>query len=666
MDESPRRHYIIVVHGIGEQKLNETTTPLIHRFAEARNNKEEGYYRNLLPAHLSAQSVRKRGLGHGWSEFEGIPVSPPGSTGPEKAFDGTSPSDSLGRNFRFVDLHWAHILRDLHKDYASSTESWANALRYRFKTIAPPGWSRPWQKKLLHQLVETALPMKKLLNWHSPALAQMIFDDFLGDVHLYGDFARTRGRAVRHFHVILDEIHLRDLIEWGRNNQDNGGVAPYQPPTYTVIAHSLGSILSFDALVYAQARRSLRATKASTDHPSPSLPFLGYGDPAEGEHITWGSLMEELSGLEGHHRFKREYLQEWEEQKRVTIPPLKWRDHVQNFITLGSPIDKYHVLWWQNYYHMGLETETDQAWVQGWVEERRPGNKIVHYNLCDEQDPVGHKLDVAQRTQNYGKVFVPDDEMPIKHRDIVFRRYPVPGVAHVKYWEDGGLFRGILGEVIDRSRDFSGYFYKKDFWEKDKSIYGEALQWAYFRIPLVTAVITFVLLAYGLHGLWPCVGTSSGSCDFGLMHAVSLLASLLLWTIPKPHTIRSSEPSMDSQAQKQPSIRRVWRFRRSVFAHLVAGAIEWRRVLLELSKRDTEPAKKGLQEEEDFEKGGFWKYGKWRYLLAILLVAVPAYFLTWPLELTFELIIAGIFLFGLTYFSVMLYVGWVFRKEKYR
>ena len=172
------------------------------------------------------------------------------------------------------------------------------------KPLLPLDGAGPGRRKLLHQLVETALPMKKLLNWHSPALSQMIFDDFLGDVHLYGDFARTRGRAVRHFHVILDEIHLRDLIEWGKNNQDKGGVATYQPPTYSVIAHSLGSILSFDALVYAQAERSLREAKASTDHPSPSLPFLGYVDPAEGENITWASLIEQLSGLEGHHRFK--------------------------------------------------------------------------------------------------------------------------------------------------------------------------------------------------------------------------------------------------------------------------------------------------------------------------------------------------------------------------
>ena len=667
MDESPRRHYIIVVHGIGEQKLNETTTPLIHRFAEARNKREEDYYRNLLPAHLSAQSVRRRGLGHGWSEFEGIPVSPPDPNEPFKEFDGTPATDSTGRNFRFVDLHWAHILRDLQKDYASPTEAWAKSLRYRFQSTAPESLRRSWQEKLLHQLVETALPMKKILNWYNPGLVNRIYDDFLGDVHLYGDFARTRGRAVRHFHVILDEIHLRDFIEWGRHNRERGGLATYKPPIYTVVAHSLGSIMSFDALVYAQAIQPIREAKSTTAHPCPSLPFLGYGDPAAGEQVTWELLIEQLSELEGHHRIKREYLQEWEEQKKVTIPPLKWRDHIHNFVTLGSPIDKYHVLWWHNYYHMGVGIGSDQSWSQDWVEERRPDKKIVHYNLCDEQDPVGHKLDVAQGTEHYGKVFVTDEEIPVQHRDVVFRRYAVPGLAHVKYWEDSALSQGILGEVIDRTIPHGGYFYQKRFWEKDNALYAEALKWAYFRIPTVTAVITFVLLGYGLYGLGPCVIDSGTGCDFGVMHLGSLLASLLLWTCPKPGIAYSKETSLDPDERKQEPKYKRWKPRRSIFANLVAGAIEWRRVLLQLSERESETVKKRLAQEGDFEKGGFWRYG-WKYYAgAILIVAIPigglatGYF-PWPPNL----LMMGILLFGLTYLSVLLYVWRVFWKAKYR
>ena len=133
--ETSRRHYIIVVHGIGEQKLNETTTPLIHRFAEERNKKPAGFYKNLLPSYLSAQAVRgAKDKGHGWSEFEGILVDPPiGPMNPQSEFKGKPATDPHGVNFRFVDLHWAHILMRHQKEYASPTEDWAEALRFRLR-----------------------------------------------------------------------------------------------------------------------------------------------------------------------------------------------------------------------------------------------------------------------------------------------------------------------------------------------------------------------------------------------------------------------------------------------------------------------------------------------------------------------------------------------------
>lgn len=110
MSELLRRHYVIVVHGIGEQKINETTTPVVHRFAEGRRKKDgqvqvqvqEQLFKHLLPSTLSGQSVRRKGKGHGWSEFNGIPVHPNGKTG---RFDGTQATDTSGLNFRFVDLH---------------------------------------------------------------------------------------------------------------------------------------------------------------------------------------------------------------------------------------------------------------------------------------------------------------------------------------------------------------------------------------------------------------------------------------------------------------------------------------------------------------------------------------------------------------------------------
>ncbi len=252
-DAAPQpRHYIVVVHGIGEQKLNETTTPVVHRFAEVRQEKTQGHYKNLLPSYLSAQSVKQGGKGHGWSEFNGIPVAPPDKgQGERNKFDGTL--DSSGQNFRFVDIAWQHILKRHQEHYASPVEQWAPALLARLTNHPPKGtdengeekdWLLPWALPVLKSVVTVALQAKKALAFKYSDLVKRIFDDFLGDIHLYGDYSRTRGKAVRHFHVILDEIMLRDFIEFCRNDlerieeEKNNGKdvkpRPYHPPEFTV------------------------------------------------------------------------------------------------------------------------------------------------------------------------------------------------------------------------------------------------------------------------------------------------------------------------------------------------------------------------------------------------------------------------------------------------
>ena len=296
MDKLKPRHYVIVVHGISEQKVNETATEVVHRFAEVRHPNRAIRYENLLPSYLSAQSVRRGGMGHSWSEFNGIPVDPNDNTG---AFDGLPATATDGRNFRFVDLHWAPILQRHQERYASPVEKWAKTLLDRFKkkkNIAPKDWLPPWAEPLLNSLVETLLPIKRLLALWKPKLAKLIFDDFLGDVHLYGDYARTRGRAVRHFHVILDEIFLRDFIDWCQHDQERNQYNPYEPPVFTVIAHSLGTVLSFDALVYAHAKKeTVREKYASSQHDCPSLPFPGYTFYREAERDAWEYLLGRLS-----------------------------------------------------------------------------------------------------------------------------------------------------------------------------------------------------------------------------------------------------------------------------------------------------------------------------------------------------------------------------------
>ncbi|MFQ5882139.1 MAG: hypothetical protein ACE5I9_06670 [Candidatus Methylomirabilales bacterium] len=644
------RHYIIVVHGMGEQKQNATAPEVVHRFAEVRwkdrhPDEKARQYQNLLPANLSGQSIRRRGTGHGWSEFNGIPIGPHDPTGD---FDGTPATDTSGRNFRFVDLHWQHILQRHLELYASPAEKWAPALLERIdekKGIAPEEWIPKWATEMLRSLVDTALPLKTLLSFRYRDLAKLIFDDILGDVHLYGDYARTRGRAVRHFHVILDEIHLRDFIDWCRNVTD---VAEYHPPVYTVIAHSLGSIMSFDALVYAHASRTIREDTVRPRHPCPSLPFPGYTEAAEGEKETWDRLIQRLDSTGRKNELKSRYPQLTDDHPR--IPPLMWRGHVKNFVTLGSPIDKFHVIWFQNYLHMGLRKKYDKKpggyqefrgfkkqWAENWLEV---GNEIVHYNLCDEQDPVGHHLDVAQASENYKKIF--NTSIPVAYRDVVFRRYAVPGLAHVKYWEDKDLFTGIIKEVIDGEKGAKqseselteyekqeglkgSYFLRRKFWNR-KGVYEKTLQWAYFRVPFLASLVTGGLLSYGLLG-WAQSG-------FGISYLAAILAAILLWTRPRP-TEEYAQEARPEQAQLETegaALKQRWKFRRSILAHLVAGMVEWRRILLLLSVGDSTDRETCLKNKMRLalkrgkeRTGRYWKKARKRYIVATAVLVFSAF-----------------------------------------
>ena len=75
-------------------------------------------------------------------------------------------------------------------------------------------------------------------------------------------------------------------------------------------------------------------------------------------------------------------------------------------MTLGSPIDKFLMLWWLKYRYL-LKSRF-------WCQPNR-STKISHFNYCDELDPVGHNLDVAHCTPAYKAVLE-------RCEDVVFNR----------------------------------------------------------------------------------------------------------------------------------------------------------------------------------------------------------------------------------------------------
>ena len=678
-----RRHYILVVHGIGEQKVNQTTTPVVHRFAEVRQNKAQGHFKNLIPSYLSAQSVRQGRAGHGWSEFEGIPVDPKHPTG---NFDGTSAAESSGLNFRFVDLHWQHILQRHQALYSSPIEEWVPALlaRTEDRKMTPAGWTPEWTLPLLRSIVNVAIPIHQLLAFKYSSLSKTIFDDFLGDVHLYGDYARTRGKAVRHFHVILDEIMLQDFIDWCRRDRQRIHVlaqegkttepSPYLPPRFTIIAHSLGSIMSFDALVYAHAKEEIRRTQGTARNTGSSLPFLGYTYAVEAEEKSWASIVKQLKELEennGLAPYKENFSPSIDALVKRTsapeIPLLTWIGQVKDFITIGSPIDKYHVMWWQQYLHMGLRKSNlkpPAAWSLGindWLNP--PQEQINHYNFCDEQDPVGHHLDVARGTVNYRKIFNPD---PVSERDVVFRRYAKPGVAHNVYWEDKELFKGFIEKIIDGG-NVGSYFLREDFRDGKRAL-KQALLWAYFRIPFIAAMITGAIAIYALFG------------DVTLYRIAAGVGAILLWTQPNLLAAYRDEarPEEFDDTRLWQRIKTLWivgklRLKKGILARVVSGMVEWRRILLKLSEGiQTRPD--DVNERVAFQTGDskgwtFW----WRFSLRVIAAMILAYLLfrqlpadrAWQQFSGWTRATLSALILTLSYIAVLLYVAYEFVMAKY-
>ncbi|HHE31228.1 MAG TPA: hypothetical protein ENL07_00955 [Chlorobaculum parvum] len=585
---------------MGEQKTNVTAPPVVERFGEARHrdpvspdskkqwfqrgsSSETPTYNFIIPANLSEQTVRNDGIGHGWAEFEGISVSQ--DSNPQE-FNGAISTDPNGKNFRFVDIAWQFILRSDIETFGSSTEEWASALLEKLELRKKNGKPMAsWVLPMLKSIVNTTIPVKEMLAFKYAALTKLVFDGFLGDVHLYGDYGRTRGRAVRHFHVVLDEIMIRDFLQWYwqiyyQSKEQNGKKPAYEPPEFTILAHSLGSIMSFDSLVYAHIRDDIRRNDYTSEEWPESLPFPGYDFIHDIEKKNWNYLHGKLQSIWKAEQDNPAILDvirhiipnadelfnantvpaNGEKQKSIAapdIPYVSWKNHVTNFITIGSPVDKFLALWSDNYLHLH-DTST--------VAVSAP-EKMFHYNFCDEQDPVGHHLEEAMKTPVYQTLFNTD---PIGNHDVVFRRYGIPGVAHNLYWTDQELFFGIIDKIIDtKTANTSAEFVWKEIHQKTRA-FKSAKRWAYYLIPLITTLATTALVSYGIMN------------DSLLWRWLSIIAAVLLWVQPNLLTAYKDE-TVDSRKMARSWLEDKWnkiRPVRGIFSRLVSAAIEWRRILI--------------------------------------------------------------------------------------
>lgn len=447
--------YIVVVHGIGEQRINETILPVINRIAELRHGKIRPDLKEIISlGMITSQTGKPFKTQDGkpsyadcypWCEFDQIPQKKPKNPDELKTFYGEH-SES-GRNLRFVDMHWADIMQENFADVGEPVKKWADGLVARLELRLKKGDlpdNEQWILPILYRLEEAMVTIQALMSIKTPGVSDEIFNKYLGDVQIYGEYSSVRGHAVNRFHKLFrkiedEHVKLHRLDEKYYNAKRN----QYIKPRYTILSHSLGTVMALDSLMYAHISTKI----LDRDDFYPNVPFIQYQTEKVKDKPYFGDY---------------------------------WIQNVDSWITLGSPIDKFLTLWWNNYKYLGLVGEEIPPYF---IPENLP--KIKHFNYCDEQDPVGHSLDLLRARPVYHRYFECIE-------DCVYNRYAVPGAAHVDYWTDTELFKRILDNTIDghkkNVKKVDLIETQKDFAYKE-GIYSKILFFTYFFFPIIGTLI---------------------------------------------------------------------------------------------------------------------------------------------------------------------------------
>lgn len=528
--------YIIVVHGIGEQRKGETAIEVACRFAEARRGMITGFADgNILTLGKALSQMGKterQQLEHPWTEFKGIPQDP-NAQNPGPFYGEFYPDDKDHKNLCFVDMHWADIMQKDANDVLQPAQKWATGLLGRLKEKKAP----KWVIKFLDTLCTTLVVLDKVLSFKYKGIDTLVFTKYLGDVQQYGEYAHCRGQAVRRFHDWMAKLETQHN---GRNTNTEA--------RYTIIAHSLGTVMSMDALLYAHLNPD-RRDELQTDIPN--IPFPGYRKKMAGN----GDMV-------------------------VVAPPsVGWVDKVDSFVTLGSPINKFLILYWLNYKYL-LESEKFTSKIKT-ENEKTIDNRIKLFNYCDEQDPVGHYLDIAKSTPVFNNIFAVQE-------DIVFTRYPVPGAAHNEYWNDRGLFNWILKKAVDQLTDDND----KPAWF-DLVAYKKVLRINYKVIPYTVIGLDYIFFTWAFYAEgWHASGLAA-LLFFAVCWLGRKMLDLLIWwrqVLRKKAELTSATANEIAQKkieEQEKASKRFERYLRAViypsigFSVLAVFMIQWNNKIIE-------------------------------------------------------------------------------------
>lgn len=414
-----RYKHIIVVHGIGDQAPNETALGFMNEFIHALPQNQS----NRLTVNNLIESVDH--------------IRDPETTGHKRSFQPANIvySDATTVNvIGFSEVYWQPITDQYfeinRKNLPIPIFTWAHSISTRL--LEPGRRFAQWRSAI--ENLEKTLQLAKQLAALSKKLAlfNTMLEKFLGDVQMYAESDQIRQEINQHFfHVIArvgefsrnagnhivkgveqrkrlmqqlaasdsnkafsDAAHNRYLQDFAEFNS----FADQDIDIY-VIAHSEGTVVAYNSLVWAAMVRE-DATRHSND-----------------DEFT---------------RAKSAY------ETVQAVSDFDWLPKVKGLVTLGSPLDK-HFLIWRSRFRKHLLSDN-------------PPCKIPWQNYTDANDPVGYELTELKKSE-LGDL--PTDAIRMfdnANNDHCYKRYLIPGKAHVDYWSDRAIYKRII-RLMDLSTE---------------------------------------------------------------------------------------------------------------------------------------------------------------------------------------------------------------------
>ncbi|MBK7632752.1 MAG: hypothetical protein IPJ23_19110 [Ignavibacteriales bacterium] len=168
----------------------------------------------------------------------------------------------------------------------------------------------------------------------------------------------------------------------------------------------------------------------------------------------------------------------------------KFWSSLQNFITIGSPLDKIAVL---------FENEVLRSWPERILESEptediKKNNSVGHFlpswwiNFWHWADPVSGALS--------NSIICPENNLL---RNIHLDRFfYLPGLAHIKYWSDSTVLKYLLSKFYGLERLNK----LKQPEEKSSSWFSNTIQISKIIVHLTLIIGFYLLIAYGVYKLF--------------------------------------------------------------------------------------------------------------------------------------------------------------------